>query len=52
MTVREFDTYRGIYSFSASLTCGFYDQAHFSKTFKERLGISPSEAYNSRMLQD
>ncbi|MGD1890491.1 MAG: helix-turn-helix domain-containing protein [Cyclobacteriaceae bacterium] len=38
--------------FSASLTCGFYDQAHFSKTFKERLGISPSEVYNSRMLQD
>ncbi|MEO0330821.1 MAG: helix-turn-helix domain-containing protein [Bacteroidota bacterium] len=38
--------------FSASLSCGFYDQAHFSKTFKERLGISPSEVYNSRTLQE
>ncbi|MEM1134468.1 MAG: helix-turn-helix transcriptional regulator [Bacteroidota bacterium] len=38
--------------FSASMRCGFYDQAHFSKTFKETLGISPSEVYNSRTLQD
>lgn len=38
--------------FSAALTCGFYDQAHLTKAFKEMLGITPSAVYNSRTLQD
>ncbi|OJJ16561.1 hypothetical protein BKI52_32110 [marine bacterium AO1-C] len=35
----------------SSLQGGFYDQAHFTKAFKNLLGISPSKAYNSRTLQ-
>lgn len=34
-----------------SLESGFFDQAHLSKAFKEVLGVSPSKAYNSRILQ-
>ncbi|GMN08561.1 AraC family transcriptional regulator [Croceitalea sp. MTPC5] len=34
-----------------SLQSGFFDQAHFSNSFKNILGISPSKAYNSRILQ-
>ena len=34
-----------------SLQSGFFDQAHLSKSFKSQLGISPSKAYNSRILQ-
>lgn len=30
---------------------GFYDQAHFSNSFKQLLGVSPSFGYNSRTLQ-
>ncbi len=37
--------------FSASIRCGFYDQAHMSRAFREMLGISPSKVYNSRTLQ-
>ena len=35
----------------AGFQSGFYDQAHFSKAFKEMLGMAPSKAYNSRSLQ-
>ncbi|WP_299440852.1 AraC family transcriptional regulator [uncultured Aquimarina sp.] len=35
----------------ASLEVGFYDQAHLSNAFKNVLGIAPSKAYNSRILQ-
>ncbi len=38
--------------FSASVRCGFHDQAHLSKAFKEMLGISPSQVYNSRIIQE
>lgn len=38
--------------YDAAMRSGFYDQAHLSKAFKEMLGLSPSEVYNSRMLQD
>ena len=38
--------------YEAALQSGFYDQAHLSKAFKELLGMNPSEAYNSRTLQD
>ena len=37
--------------YEASIENGFYDQAHLSKAFKQMLGISPSDVYNSRMLQ-
>ncbi|MEM9549050.1 MAG: AraC family transcriptional regulator [Bacteroidota bacterium] len=37
--------------YSASLECGFYDQAHLSKAFKKFLGISPSSVFNSSLLQ-
>ena len=38
--------------FGAALTAGFYDQAHLSRAFKEMLGMPPSQAYNSRTLQE
>lgn len=34
-----------------SLQSGFFDQAHLSNSFKNVLGVSPSKAYNSRILQ-
>ncbi len=34
-----------------SLQNGFFDQAHFSNSFKNVLGVSPSKAYNSRIVQ-
>lgn len=37
--------------FSALIKSGFYDQPHFSKSFKSMLGVKPSKAYNSRNLQ-
>lgn len=37
--------------FSALIKSGFYDQPHFSKSFKSMLGVNPSKAYNSRNLQ-
>lgn len=37
--------------FSSSISSGFYDQPHFSKNFKDMLGVKPSKAYNSRILQ-
>mgnify|MGYP000731222553 CR=1 FL=1 len=37
--------------YQASIEVGFYDQAHLSKAFKQVLGISPSDVYNSRTLQ-
>ena len=37
--------------YEASIELGFYDQAHLSKAFKQMLGISPSDVYNSRMIQ-
>lgn len=43
---------QGINLSSAAIRSGFYDQAHLSKAFKNMLGVSPSEAYNSRMLQE
>ena len=36
---------------AASLSGGFFDQAHFTRAFKEQLGIKPSGAYNSRTVQ-
>ncbi len=36
----------------AAHKAGFYDSAHFSKHFKEMLGIKPSTVYNSRIVQD
>lgn len=35
----------------AAHTAGFYDVAHFSKHFKEMLGIKPSAVYNSGIIQ-
>lgn len=35
----------------ASFMSGFFDQAHLSNSFKSILGLSPSKAYNSRILQ-
>ncbi len=36
----------------AALSAGFYDSAHFSKHFKEMLGVKPSLVYNnSRIVQ-
>lgn len=37
--------------FSSLIESGFYDQPHFSKSFKTMLGISPSKVYNSRTVQ-
>jgi AraC-like DNA-binding protein len=37
--------------FSALIKSGFYDQPHFSKSFKSMLGVNPSKAYNSRSVQ-
>ena len=37
--------------YEASIEVGFFDQAHLSKAFKQMLGIRPSKAYNSRMIQ-
>ncbi|RNC87863.1 MAG: AraC family transcriptional regulator [Winogradskyella sp.] len=34
-----------------SLQSGFFDQAHLSNSFKKVLGVNPSSAYNSRILQ-
>ncbi|MBD0404632.1 AraC family transcriptional regulator [Flammeovirga sp. EKP202] len=34
-----------------SIQSGFFDQAHFTNSFKTVLGVSPSKAYNSRILQ-
>jgi len=36
----------------AALSSGFYDAAHFSRKFKEMMGVKPSSAYNSRIVQD
>tara|TARA_Y100000815_G_scaffold175481_1_gene159728 strand:- start:41728 stop:42441 length:714 start_codon:yes stop_codon:yes gene_type:complete len=36
---------------SALLESGFYDQPHFSNSFKNMLGVKPSKVYNSRNLQ-
>ncbi len=37
--------------FTALVKSGFYDQPHFSKSFKSMLGVKPSKAYNSRIVQ-
>lgn len=37
--------------FYALINSGFYDQPHFSKSFKSMLGVKPSKAYNSRTVQ-
>jgi AraC-like DNA-binding protein len=37
--------------FTASITSGFYDQPHFSKSFKSMFGVKPSQPYPSRILQ-
>ncbi len=37
--------------FTSLIHSGFYDQPHFSRAFKVMLGVPPSKAYNSRMLQ-
>lgn len=37
--------------FTALLTSGFYDQPHFSRSFRSMLGVKPSKAYNSRFVQ-
>ncbi|WP_299534618.1 AraC family transcriptional regulator [Ulvibacterium sp.] len=34
-----------------SLQSGFFDQAHLTNSFKNVLGVSPTKAYNSRILQ-
>lgn len=34
-----------------SLQSGFFDQAHLTNSFKNVLGVSPSKAYNSRIIQ-
>lgn len=38
---------------AAALSAGFFDSAHFSRTFKELFGISPRQAYSGkqRLLQ-
>lgn len=43
--------YKNMNMYEVSIESGFYDQAHLSKSFKQMLGISPSDVYNSRMLQ-
>jgi len=37
--------------FSSLIKSGFYDHPHFSKSFKCMLGVKPSKAYNSRIVQ-
>lgn len=37
--------------YEASIDSGFYDQAHLNNAFKQMLGVTPSDVYNSRMLQ-
>lgn len=37
--------------FSSLIDSGFYDQPHFSRNFKAMLGVQPSKAYNSRIVQ-
>jgi AraC-like DNA-binding protein len=37
--------------FTSLIKSGFYDQPHFSKSFKSLLGVKPSKAYNSRIVQ-
>ena len=37
--------------YEASIEIGFYDQPHLSKAFKQIFGISPSDVYNSSMIQ-
>lgn len=37
--------------YTAMILSGFYDQAHFSKSYKAMIGINPSKVYNSRTLQ-
>lgn len=37
--------------FSALIKSGFFDQPHFSRCFKSMLGVKPSKAYNSRIVQ-
>ncbi len=34
----------------AALAAGFFDTAHFSRTFKAMMGIKPSEVYNSSRI--
>ena len=34
-----------------SIQSGFFDQAHLTNSFKSVLGVSPTKAYNSRILQ-
>ncbi len=41
----------GVNLTEAAHQSGFFDQAHLSNTFKKVLGITPSKAYNSRILQ-
>lgn len=36
----------------AAIEVGFFDQAHLSKAFKSMFGVSPSQPYNSRTLQE
>ncbi len=36
---------------NVSVQSGFFDQAHLTNSFKNVLGVSPSKAYNSRILQ-
>ena len=35
-----------------ALESGFFDSAHISRAFKQMLGMSPSDQYKSRMIQD
>lgn len=37
--------------FSSLIRSGFYDHPHFSKSFKNMLGVKPSKAYSSRNVQ-
>lgn len=37
--------------FSSLVKSGFYDQPHFSRSFKNMLGVNPSKVYNSRTIQ-